>query len=80
MNRASVEKPYVIEQPGSPEYFADGAVVQEADETVQVIFYVRRPLGGQMEHREMLRIHMTRSGFLQALMAAAIQYMPKGSH
>jgi hypothetical protein len=73
-----ITKPVVVEQPGSPEYYADGGTVIEGQEVVQIVLFVTRRFTDGVEHREIARIHMGRTGFMQSLITAAMDYLPTG--
>ena len=52
-------RPDIMEMFGQPELFADGWIVRESADTIQILFYVTR----KDENREVVRIHMPRSGY-----------------
>lgn len=74
-----LQEPVVIEGFGTPDLFANGAVLRDDGDVFTLVYFVTRRAGEAVEHHEVLRVRIPRSDFMKFRVVAQ-RYLARGAH
>ncbi len=70
----------IVETIGTPEYYAEGATFRDQGEVMTGVYFTERTIGGETMRVEVLRIHFSRSRWLESFDRVVRAIREKSAH